>query len=100
MIPILRHSLTGYDSGVDSLEEGIDCMTLLLFHGYKNRPISSALWELYPHLLDVWGAGDNEEMQGYQYEQIYQCGVAIKNYISRDPGGMVEMTNVNQKSNL
>jgi len=31
--PCLLHSLTA--DGLDSIEEGIDCITLILYHGYK-----------------------------------------------------------------
>ena len=36
--PCLLHSLTA--DGLDSIEEGIDCITLILYHSYKNRPLS------------------------------------------------------------
>jgi len=39
MYPCLCHSLT--ENGMDSIEEGIDCITMLIYHGYKNKAITS-----------------------------------------------------------
>lgn len=46
MYPCLVHGLT--EAGIDSLEEGIDCVTMILHHGYKEQPISEDMWKLYP----------------------------------------------------
>ena len=54
--PIMLHSLTV--DGLDAIEEGIDCITILLYHGYKNRPISASLWRLFPQLLYVCAGSD------------------------------------------
>jgi hypothetical protein len=37
--PVLLHSLTA--DGLDSIEEGIDCITILIYHAYKKSPISA-----------------------------------------------------------
>ena len=45
--PCLLHSLTA--DGLDSIEEGIDCITLIAYHGYKDKGmISNEMWKLYP----------------------------------------------------
>lgn len=52
--PCLLHSLTA--DGLDSIEEGVDCITLILYHGYKKPAagaqgqagISEAMWKLFP----------------------------------------------------
>jgi len=44
--PVLLHSLTV--DGLDAIEEGIDCITILLHYGYKDTPISQNMWKLFP----------------------------------------------------
>ena len=44
--PCLEHSLTV--NGLDSIEESIDCIALLIQNIYKGKTISEALWKLYP----------------------------------------------------
>ena len=46
MYPCLLHSLTA--DGLDSIEEGVDCITMLAHHGYKDRALSPSMWRLYP----------------------------------------------------
>jgi hypothetical protein len=38
IFPVLLHSVS--IDGLDSIEEGLDCITMLIYYGYKNRPIS------------------------------------------------------------
>ena len=44
--PCLLHSLTA--DGLDSIEEGIECITMLVYYGYKERQISAEMWKLFP----------------------------------------------------
>lgn len=46
MCPCLFQSLTVH--GIDSIEEGLDCISLILYYGYKDRCISHEMWKLYP----------------------------------------------------
>ena len=55
--PVLLHSLTA--DGLDSIEEGIDCITILIYHAYKKSPISAQMWKLYPQLLYVCAGGED-----------------------------------------
>ena len=87
--PCLLHSLTA--DGLDSIEEGIDCITLILYHGYKNRPISSEMWRLYPQLLFVCAGADGDTEGGFGFEYVAQIVTALKNYIARDPAGMLNV---------
>jgi hypothetical protein len=64
--PVLLHSLT--PDGLDAIEEGIDCITLLLYHGYKSPPLSNDMWKLYPQLLYVVAGGDKENQGGFGLE--------------------------------
>ena len=95
--PCLLHSLTA--DGLDSIEEGIDCITLILYHGYQ-RPkagaqvaapqgVSTEMWTLYPQLLYVCAGADGDEDGGFGFEYVTPIVIALKNYISQDPAGML-----------
>lgn len=43
--PILLHSLT--PDGMDSIEDGLDCIALLLYHGSQNG-VSANMWKIFP----------------------------------------------------
>lgn len=83
--PCLLHSLTS--DGLDSIEEGIECIIMLVYYGYKNKPISAEMWRLFPQLLYVCAGDDGDMDGGFGFEYITQITVALKNYISRDPKG-------------
>ena len=84
--PCLLHSLTA--DGLDSIEEGIECIIMMIYHSYKDRPISQNMWKLFPQLLYVCAGEDGDMEGGYGFEYITQITVAVKNYVSRDPKGM------------
>lgn len=48
--PCLVHSLDNpcispdLTEGFDAVEIGIDCLTLILYNAYKDRPLSSEMW--------------------------------------------------------
>jgi hypothetical protein len=93
--PCLLHSLTA--DGLDSIEEGIDCITLVLYHGFrrpKDAPqgtggISPAMWKLYPQLLYVCAGADGDADGGFGFEYVTPIVIALKNYIAQDPAGML-----------
>ena len=87
--PCLLHSLTA--DGLDSIEEGIDCITMIVHHSYKERPISQECWRLYPQLLYICAGNDQDEEGGFGFEFVNQICLALKNYISRDPDGMMNV---------
>jgi hypothetical protein len=62
------HSLTV--DGLDSIEEGIDCITILLHYCYKDRPISDDMWRLYPQLLYVCAGSEGEKSGGFGLEYV------------------------------
>lgn len=97
IMPCLIHVLT-QDAGVDSLEECIDCVALIVHHGYKDkeRAISEALWGLHPHLLRVCcpRRGDSRALSEVNFEYITQIAMALRNYITRDPEGMLKLNKV------
>lgn len=83
--PCLLHSLTA--DGLDSIEEGIECIILILYHGYKTKPVSATMWKLFPQLLYVCAGEDGASDGGYGFEYITNITVALKNFITRDPKG-------------
>lgn len=95
--PCLLHSLTA--DGLDSIEEGIDCIGLILYHGYKptegaqvagaQAGISAAMWKLYPQLLYVCAGADGDQEGGFGFEYVTPIVLALKNYIAQDPAGML-----------
>lgn len=96
--PVLLHTLTA--DGLDSIEEGIDCITLFLYHGYKNRPISAEMWKLYPQLLYVCAGSDGDKEGGFGFEYVSQIVGALKNFIAKDPNGMMNVQEGQEKTNL
>ena len=79
---MLMYTLT--PDGLDSIEDSIDCIAMILYHGPNNR-VSQRMWKLYPQLLYVVCGDDKDPDGGYGFEFIQQVGVAIQNYISKDP---------------
>jgi hypothetical protein len=66
--PVLLHTLTV--DGLDAIEEGIDCITIVLYYGYKSRPISNSMWKLFPQLLYVCAGSENEQNGGFGLEYV------------------------------
>lgn len=107
IFPCLLHSLTA--DGLDSIEEGIDCITLILYHGYK-RPekgaqaaptgIADQMWTLYPQLLYVCAGADGDADGGFGFEYVTPIVIALKNYISQDPEGMLKVQEGQGKTRL
>ena len=68
--PCLLHSLTA--DGLDSIEEGIDSISMLIYYGYKGdgEPLSKELWGLYPQLLYVCAGDDGDTDGGFGFEFV------------------------------
>jgi len=96
--PCLLHSLT--PEGLDSIDEGIKCISMLLYYNYEKQPISAALWRLFPQLLHVCAGEDGDMEGGYGFESVTQVIGALKCYVSRDPEGMCKQAYDSEKSNL
>ena len=85
--PVLLHSLTV--DGLDAIEEGIDCITIIAYYAYKQTPISHNMWKLFPQLLYVCAGSEENKEGGFGLEYVNQIVPALKNFISRDPNGMM-----------
>jgi hypothetical protein len=57
------HSLTS--DGMDAIEDGLDCIALLAYHGTS---ISPQLWKLYPQMLYVVCGETNDSAGGFGQE--------------------------------
>lgn len=66
--PCLLHSLTA--DGLDSIEEGIECITMIVYYAYKEKPISPTMWKLFPQLLYVCAGEDGDMAGGFGFEYI------------------------------
>jgi len=64
---------------------------LIAYHGYKEKEMSNEMWKLYPQLLYVCAGGDGDEEGGFGFEFVNSICVALKNYIARDPNGMMKV---------
>lgn len=81
-MPILMYSLT--PDGLDSIEDALDCISMVLYHGPTGR-VSAGMWKLFPHLLYLVNGDEADPDGGYGFEYISQIATAIQNYISKDP---------------
>lgn len=79
--------------GLDSFDEGIACTTLLLYHGYKgDQPLSGEMWKLFKQIMDVCNGAEynmEEDEQDFVYDYLDYVAVAIKNFMAKDPKGMM-----------
>ena len=66
--PCLFHSIS--IDGLDSIEEGLDCITMITYFGYKSRPISPNLWKIFPQLLYVCVGSDGDMEGGMGFEFV------------------------------
>lgn len=98
MYPCLLHSLTA--DGLDSIEEGVDCISMFLYYGYKDKPISAEMWKLFPQLLYVCAGNDGDMEGGFGFEYVNQIVIALKNYFARDQNGILCVGENQTKTNL
>ena len=97
----ISHSLTvdGLVSS-DSINEGLECIGLILYYGYENQSLSDGMWQLYPQLVNVC-TGRQEDWDGqFVYDYSNPISAALKNYIARDPEGMLGLDAGSNKTRL
>jgi hypothetical protein len=63
---MLLHSLT--PDGLDSIEDGLDCIAMILYHG-SQRGVSANMWKMFPQLLFIITGGDDPD-GGYGSEYL------------------------------
>ncbi|CDW76775.1 UNKNOWN [Stylonychia lemnae] len=85
--PMLLHTLT--PDGLDSIEDGLDCIALILYHGSVNG-VSKNMWKIFPQLIYII-CGENDPDGGYGFEYLSQVCVSIQNYIAKDPNSFLSI---------
>ncbi|MEY4881161.1 MAG: hypothetical protein RLZ87_590 [Armatimonadota bacterium] len=78
--PILMHGLT--PDGLDAIEDGLDCIALILYYGNQVTP---EMWKLYPHMLHIVAGNDTDIDGGFGHEYLTQVVTCAQNYIAKDP---------------
>lgn len=96
--PCLLHSVS--IDGLDSIEEGLDCITMQLFFAYKNREISPQLWRIFPQLIFMTVGSDGDQEGGLGFEFVSQIVNCLKNYFAKDPAGTMKVGPEQEKSYL
>ena len=67
VIPVLMYSIT--PDGMDSIEDALDCITMILYHG-NNGAITQRMWRLLPMLLAMVTGDEKDPDGGYGFEFI------------------------------
>lgn len=91
---MLLHSLT--PDGLDAIEDGLDCIAMVLYHGSEGR-ISPKMWKIFSQLLYIV-VGEDDPDGGYGFEYLAQVGVAVQNFISKDPDSFLSVGEGNQQT--
>jgi hypothetical protein len=61
------HGLT--PDGLDAIEDGLDCIALLIYHGVTGR-IAPEMWKLFPQLIYVVCGEPHDPDGGYGFEYL------------------------------
>lgn len=85
MQPCILHSVTA--QGITSIEEAVDCISIMIFYDKKENRINAGMWELYPYLLKPYARLSDDA--GFGLGLIGPVSVAVNNFIARDPDGMM-----------
>lgn len=80
--PILLHGLT--PEGMDAIQDGLDCLALLIYHGGKDL-VGQDLWTLYPQMLLITSGTEKDVDGGWAYEFMASVVVCCCNFITKDP---------------
>ena len=64
--PLLHACLMHSLESEDQIKDGIYCITVLAYHGFKNKPLTDNMWKLYPEIFKSCIIEDlyNEENNG------------------------------------
>lgn len=88
IMPVLMYSLT--PDGLDSIEDALDCIAMILYHGPTGR-VSARLWKIFPQLLYLVCGDEKDPDGGYGFEYISQIAVSLQNFISKDPATFLQV---------
>jgi hypothetical protein len=55
--------------GLDSIEDSLDCIAMILYHGPQGK-VSQRMWKLFPQLLYVVCGDEKDPTGGYGFEYI------------------------------
>ena len=84
------HSLT--PDGLDAIEDGIDIMNIIVYHGSTDQsPISANMWKLFPQVLHICIGNDNDEEGGYGFEYLGIMTTLTQNYISKGKAAFTQV---------
>lgn len=78
--PVLMHGLT--PDGIDAIEDGVDCVAMILYYG---NSVSPAMWRLFPQMLHIVAGNDNDVDGGFGHEYLSSIVTCVQNYIAKDP---------------
>lgn len=90
IMPIMMHALT--PDGLDAIEDGLDCIALLLYYGPKGQ-IAEEMWRLFPQMLFIVGGKEDDVDGGFAFEYLNLVSVCIQNYIAKDPATFLSVGN-------
>lgn len=90
IFPIIMFSIT--PDGLDSIEDGLDCATILLYYKDKGK-VSENFWKLFPLLVYLVAGKEGDDDSGYGFEFSAQVGVLMQNYISKDTARFMQPEN-------
>jgi hypothetical protein len=68
--------------GIDSIEEGIECLAMLLYYGSSVGP---NLWKLYPQMLYIVAGKPGDVDGGFAFEYLNSVATCIQNFVAKDP---------------
>lgn len=91
----MLHTLT--PDGLDAIEDGLDCIALVLYHGHQGN-VSPQMWNIFKQLLYIIVGDGTDPEGGYGFEYLSQVTVAIQNYISKDPERFLSVGEGNQET--
>jgi len=74
------HSLT--PDGLDAIEDGLDCIALMIYHGGQ---ADANLWKLFPQMLYIVGGNPGDVDGGFAFEYLNNVATCIQNFIAKDP---------------
>ena len=91
-MPVLIHAFSDDEENERLfLSDGLNCLTFITYYGGQFKPLSPQMWSLYSKLLLICMGDINDDEEGFGYDYLQETCVVLKNYISRDPVGMLNV---------